>query len=349
MQDSKDLLRDSYDYDLPESMIATRPASPRDHSKLLVYNNKTSEIVHTHFYELSKYLPVKTLLVFNESKVFPCRLYGQKKTGGKAELFLLSLIPHHGGYECLIRARGKKEVSDIFLFDGMEATIIDILEGGSFLVSFNISHEELLNLIDRVGNIPIPPYIRGGLSDEKDKEDYQTIYAKDSGSVAAPTAGLHFTKEVFKSLDDRGIKKDFITLHVGAGTFKTVDCDSILDHVMHEELYSISEKTASNLNENYGNIIAVGTTTLRTLESSFDKKTSKFHGGELLGTKIFLYPGVPVNSVKGLITNFHLPKSTLLMLVSSLIGREKTLELYEIAKKENYRFFSYGDSMLILR
>lgn len=350
MQEIDDLKRESYNFYLPKELIADRPVLGRDGSRLLVYDVKKDEVSHHHFYELASFLPEESLLVMNESKVFPCRLFGNKKSGGKAELFILSLLSQNDEYECLIRARGKKEIGDEFVFSSLEVKITDFGFDGSFKVRFNLSHTELLNILETEGEIPIPPYIRNGVSDEKDKTDYQTVYAKETGSVAAPTAGLHFTQRVFEELEKKKIKKDFVTLHVGAGTFKPVTTDHILDHKMHEEFYSISESTLKNLNDHHGKVFAVGTTTLRSLESSFDKATNKFVSTEgLKGTSIFLYPGVEVKSIAGLVTNFHLPESTLLMLVSSLIGREKALELYKIAIENKYRFFSYGDAMLIIR
>lgn len=350
MQVQDDLKRESYNFYLPKELIADRPIEGRDNSRLLVYDIKKDQVSHHHFHELAKFLPEESLLVMNQSKVFPCRLFGHKKSGGKAELFILSLLNVNDDYECLIRARGKKEIGDEFIFSSLEAKISDFGFDGSFRVRFNVSHQELLDILENEGEIPIPPYIRNGVSDEKDKTDYQTVYAKDTGSVAAPTAGLHFTQRVFEELDKKKIKKDFVTLHVGAGTFKPVATDHILDHKMHEEFYSISDSTLKNLNEHYGKIFAVGTTTLRSLESSFDKNSNQFIADAgLRGTSIFLYPGIEVKSIAGLITNFHLPESTLLMLVSSLIGREKALELYQIAIENKYRFFSYGDAMLIIR
>ena len=346
-----DQLTQSYYYDLPEHFIAKRPITGRDGSKLLVYKVATNEIIHTRFNQLPEYLSSDHHLVLNQSKVFPCRLLGQKNTGGKIELFLLSLVHEGGKYPCMIRSNGKKKVGDKFEFDKLIAEIVERSETGDFLVKFNLSHDELLNFLEHQAHIPIPPYIRSGVADEQDKEDYQTVYAKDTGSVAAPTAGLHFTPDLFDKIVAKGIQKSFVTLHVGAGTFKTVSAENIKDHKMHEELYSIEKDTLKKLNKNK-KIIAVGTTTLRVLESSYhDEDGFKFKPKDdgLAGTDIFLYPGKKVKSISGLITNFHLPESTLLMLVSSLIGRVKALELYEEAKKMDYRFFSYGDGMLILR
>jgi S-adenosylmethionine:tRNA ribosyltransferase-isomerase len=345
-----DLLLDSYDYELNKSFIADRPVAGRHHSKLLVYNVQTNEVVHTNFLELDKYLPENSTLVMNQTKVFPCRLLGQKETGGKVEVFFLSLIAKDGFYPALVRTRSKKKIGDTFHFGELIVKIEDLGEEGSFIVSVNQDHNSLIDLLKKHAQIPIPPYIRGGIADEKDLEDYQTTYAKELGSVAAPTAGLHFTKEVFSKLEKKNVTKAFVTLHVGAGTFKPVMTENIKDHNMHSEIYDIDDDNLNKLNS-ASKVFAVGTTSLRVLESSYKKGLFKLPPIELkpYSTNIFLHPGVEVNSIDGLITNFHLPKSSLLMLVSSLIGREKTLELYEIAKQENYRFFSYGDAMLIIR
>lgn len=346
---NSDQLTEAYNYELPQHFIASRPAQRRDKSKLLVFNAQTSQIIHTSFDQISEYLDSSHLLVLNQSKVFPCRLYGNKESGGKVELFLLSLIKRGEFYPCLIRSNGKKKIGEKYYFFGeLEATIQERTVEGDFLVEFNLSHENLLLFLERKAQIPIPPYIRDGIADEKDIEDYQTVYAKEVGSVAAPTAGLHFTTEVFESLKKKGVKKAFVTLHVGAGTFKTVSSENILDHKMHLEYFQVDSQNLSLLNQEK-NIIAVGTTTLRVLESIYRDGKYQFDSESMGATDIFLYPGKEVRSIKGLLTNFHLPKSTLLMLVSSIIGREKTLELYEEAKSKDYRFFSYGDAMLILR
>lgn len=343
-----DLLTESYSYELDPSFIASRPAQRRDASKLMVYNSKTSEIIHTIFSEIDKFIEPGTLLVKNQSKVFPCRLFGEKSSGGKVELFLLSLIAIDGNYPAMIRSNGKKRIGDKFQFGDLEVEIKERGEEGDFLIKVNLAPDKFLDFLERNANVPIPPYIRDGIADEKDKDDYQTIFAKNMGSVAAPTAGLHFTQEVFGKLTKKGVDHASVTLHVGAGTFKTVQSENINDHIMHSENYTVSHDDLEKLNSS-SKRIAVGTTTLRVLESSFDGSKFDIEADKLYSTNIFLHPGVEVNSIKGLITNFHLPKSTLLMLVSSLIGREKTLELYEIAKNKNYRFFSYGDAMLILR
>ena len=343
-----DLNLDSYDFELDKSFIASRPVEGRHNSKLLVYNASTDKVTHTHFYNIGDFLPSESLLVLNKSKVFPCRLLGNKKTGGKIEVFFLSLIASNKLYPAFVKSRGKKKVGEEFIFDDLIVTIKDILNDGSFLVSVNLSHDEFINFLEEKAKIPIPPYIRDGVSDDRDLEDYQTTYADELGSVAAPTAGLHFTNEVFNSLEIKNINKAFVTLHVGAGTFKPVTCENILEHEMHSEFFNIEKQDLDSLNS-AKKIFAVGTTSLRVLESTYNDGKHKLVGEYPFSTNLFLYPGKEVKSIDGLITNFHLPKSSLIMLVSSLIGREKTLELYEIAKNNNYRFFSYGDAMLIIR
>lgn len=349
--DPADLLLSSYDFDLPAERVASRPVPGRHHSKLLVYDQATDTVTDTFFYNISEFLPKESMLVLNQSKVFPCRLLGEKTTGGKVELFLLSLLPESNSYPALIKSSGKKKVGERILFGELEAKIVALAEKGGFYVEFNKDHAELIDLLDKIGKIPIPPYIRGGESDEKDEQDYQTVYAKEKGSVAAPTAGLHFTEQIFESLEQAGIDKAFVTLHVGAGTFMPVKSENIQEHQMHSEFYSIDEANVEKIQKKIGNIIAVGTTSLRTLESAYSSSKNNIflEAGEWYETDIFLYPGKDVHSIAGLITNFHLPKSTLLMLVSSLIGREKTLKLYQHAIEKEYRFFSYGDAMLILR
>lgn len=343
---NQDLLTASYDYDLPAELIAERALDERDESRLLVYNEVTGEVEHTQFKHLSNYLSENHHLVLNQSKVFPCRFYTQKPTGGKVEVFILSLIPIDGMYEVMLRSSGKKNLEDKYTCDDLTFTLSKITED-KFFVTINKTHNEFIEKLDKLGNIPIPPYIRDGIADEKDKEQYQTVYAKELGSVAAPTAGLHFTDDVFKSLESKGIQKSFVTLHVGVGTFKPVKDESILEHKMHSEIFEIEKNELQKINNHNDSLIAVGTTSLRVLESLWEKNAFKEMPNSY--TDIFLYPGIPVASIQGLITNFHLPKSTLIMLVSCLIGREKTLELYNLAVKEKYRFFSYGDSMLILR
>lgn len=340
-----DLQLSSYHFDLPEELIAQRPDAS---SRLLVYKVLTNEVIHDYFANIGDYLPSESLLVFNRSKVFPSRLLGTKKSGGKAELFLLSTTSQYGIYPALIKTSSKKKIGDQYIFSSDLVAILEkINQDGTFGVSFN--NKEIIPFLEKHAKIPIPPYIRNGESDELDRKNYQTIYAKEVGSVAAPTAGLHFSNELFKKLESHKIKKAFVTLHVGLGTFKPVTVNNLLDHQMHSEKFMVDEinnKLINNARITEKKIFAVGTTSLRVLESIYGKEIDS---NNLYETDIFLYPGKEVKSIQGLITNFHLPQSTLLMLVSSLIGREKALELYDIAIKERYRFFSYGDGMLIIR
>lgn len=346
---TNDLLLSSYDFDLPPELIADRPVPDRHSSRLLVFNEATGEISHSTYRKIGDFLPRESTLVFNRSRVFPCRLLGKKLSGGEAEVFILSLLIEQGTYPAMIRASGKRKVGDEFTFGELAATLQEVKGDGTFRVKFNCSHDELLNQLEEIGKIPIPPYIRGGESDELDKKTYQTVYAKETGSVAAPTAGLHFSEELLSDLQKQGHTLASVTLHVGAGTFAPVKAENILEHKMHEEFYSIDAENLK-LIQSAKFRIAVGTTSLRTLESAWQNGNVQFdQSSGLKGTSIFLHPGKEVHSIDALVTNFHLPKSTLIMLVSSLIGREKTLELYRVAVKERYRFFSYGDGMLILR
>lgn len=340
-----DLQLSSYHFDLPEELIAQRPCGS---SRLLVYQCSTDKVTHDTFDNIGNYLPPESLLVFNRSKVFPSRLIGTKKSGGKAELFLLGLESEDGIYQTLIKTRSKKKLGDRLLFPGeLEATICKLGQDGTFGVQFN--RTDLKKYLSEHALIPIPPYIRKGESDEEDKVSYQTVYAKEEGSVAAPTAGLHFKNHLLEKLRHQKIKMAFVTLHVGLGTFRPVSAEHLSDHQMHSENYFIDELNRQIIEEarlKARKIFAVGTTSLRVLESSFEKGHAP---NKVYSTQIFLHPGVDIKSVDGLITNFHLPKSSLLMLVSALIGREKTLDLYAQAIKERYRFFSYGDGMLIIK
>lgn len=348
MELNKDLFLSSYDYPLDKSKIALRPLPCRSESKLMVYDQENKKCSHQQFKDIIDLIPENSVLVLNQSKVQKARVLGRKESGGKAEIFILEHTDNIG--QGLIKCRGTKKIGDKFVFNNACAEIIEI-RNGEFVLKFD---KAVYNILDSEGKIPIPPYIRNGESDEKDLIDYQTVFAKEEGSVAAPTAGLHFTKELLDQLKSRGVEIVYITLHVGLGTFLPVKEDDISKHSMHKEKFSISEaalKTLNNAKELGRKITAVGTTSLRSLESMYDfnKDRFEFELGDYQETDIFLHPGVHVGSIDGLITNFHLPKSTLLMLVSSLIGREKCLELYDLALKNNYRFFSYGDSMYIKR
>ncbi|AYF44393.1 S-adenosylmethionine:tRNA ribosyltransferase-isomerase [Halobacteriovorax sp. BALOs_7] len=345
----EDLQLSAYDYDLPKELIATRPVEGRHHSRLLVYNCQTDTVSHHTFNELVNFLPQETTLVLNQSKVFPCRLKGKKETGGSIEVFFLTVEPNKDGlYRALVKANGKKKAGDIYHFeDGLTIEINGNIEG-EFLIRPSLIGNDLINYLNAHALVPIPPYIRGGESDEQDKKDYQTVFANELGSVAAPTAGLHFTDELLSKIKEEGHDIAKVTLHVGLGTFAPVKVDNLEDHKMHSENYCVDKSDFEKI-KNAKKRFAVGTTSLRTLETIWQAGVENYTPGELKDTDIFLHPGVDVKSIDGLITNFHLPKSTLLMLVSALIGREKTLELYDIAVKEKYRFFSYGDAMLILR
>lgn len=345
-----DLELSSYDYELPSELIASRPMEKRDESRLLAFDMSSRSITHTKFKQLTDLLPANSTLVLNQSKVFPCRLIGRKSTGGEAEAFVLSLLPKDGNYQVLLKAGGKRKIGDSFHFDSLVLHLTEIGAEGTFWVSPNFGHMEFLSFLELKGGIPIPPYIRDGIADEKDREDYQTVFAANSGSVAAPTAGLHFTPELLEQIKTKGHKIAYVTLHVGLGTFRPVKTATITDHQMHSENYSVSKENADLIRASKGRIVAVGTTALRVLESSWKDGDFDFPvEGQYRETRIFLHPGIPVHSICGLVTNFHLPQSSLLMLVSAIIGREKVLKLYSEAINERYRFFSYGDAMFIKR
>lgn len=360
----KDFQLPSYDFSLPSDLVATRPASPRDRSQLMVYRLGEREARHTQFFRLLEYLPSPSLalLVFNQSKVFPCRLLGKRSTGGACELFLLSREenPICRTHLALIRSKqkGKKKQGDRYFFpEGLEARIVAVRGNGQFEVQLNLdSPEALASYLERWGKVPLPPYIRKGESDERDRGDYQTVFARDVGigSVAAPTAGLHFTHQLLEQLQQGGVEFAKVSLHVGLGTFAPVKTQDIRNHTMHTEYFSVDAEHARRIREaqrKRKKIIAVGTTSLRVLQSSLDEKGQfAFWPGQERVTNLFIHPGVSVSpSVDGLITNFHWPQSSLLMLVSSLVGREKLLQLYGEAIERRYRFFSYGDAMLILK
>lgn len=340
---NEDLKLEAYDYELPEERIAARPVEGRHHSKLLVYKQNSDEIVHEIFKDIVDEIPAGTTIVLNQSKVFPCRLFGQKSTGAKAEVFVLSLEKEDLGYPVLIKTGGKKKVGDRFLFaQDFSCTIVKINDG-TFEVEF-ADNAKASDVVNALGSIPLPPYIRDGVSDEMDKETYQTVFAKEYGSVAAPTAGLHFTDELFSKLKEKNIEIAYVTLHVGLGTFAPVKSENIKDHNMHSERFFIDDENLKKI-KSASKLVAVGTTSLRVLESM----PENVEANKVFETDIFLHPGVEVKSIDGLITNFHLPKSSLIMLVSALIGREKTLSLYKTAIENDYRFFSYGDAMFIKR
>ncbi|MCB9060856.1 MAG: tRNA preQ1(34) S-adenosylmethionine ribosyltransferase-isomerase QueA [Halobacteriovoraceae bacterium] len=340
-----DLLLDSYDYALPPELIAIRPLARRDNSKLLVFFQKNNEILHTTFSELPNILQKNDLIVRNQSEVFSCRIKARKKSGGSVEIFFLTPFANKSGeFRALLKSNGKKRIGDTLYAHELTFVINGRNEYGEFFLKN--AQNDLSDFLKKHGLVPIPPYIRKGAADFNDEQDYQTHFAKYTGSVAAPTAGLHYTKHLDQKLLDKGIEIANVTLHVGPGTFSPVSSTHLTDHKMHTEEYFIEKKDLEKIREHRGRIIANGTTTLRVLESIYNQEILP---DTIYSTNIFLHPGKDIKSVDGLITNFHLPKSTLLILVSCLIGREKTLELYSEAIKQKYRFYSYGDAMLILR
>lgn len=345
-----------FDYNLPKELIAQKPAEKRDFSRLMVLDRETGSVEHKHFYDILDYLQPTDCLVMNNSKVLPARLFGVKKeTGANIEFLLIKRI-EGDKWETMVRPGKRLKPGDTVFFGDdekthLEADILDYGADGTRIVQFN--YEGIfLERLEELGKMPLPPYIERE-STLDDKSRYQTIYCKEEGSVAAPTAGLHFTEEILKKAKEKGVKEAFVTLHVGIGTFRPVKCEKIEEHQMHFEEYFVDEKNAAIINETIkkgGRIISVGTTSTRTLESAayFDEESEKYLVKVGSGsTGIFIYPGYKFKIINSLITNFHLPKSTLLMLISALYDRERILEAYEVAVNEKYRFFSYGDAMLI--
>jgi len=339
---SPELLTENYDYELPEGFIATKPVHPRDQAKLLVYDRKTDTVTHTTFKHLLDFLPESCDVFLNDTRVIKARIFGKKKSGGKVELlFNKPLDATH----YLVLIRGKVKVGTELMFDhDLVATVTQLNRDGSRVVTFThkniqIRFEDLVLILDEIGHLPLPPYMQRE-DNKEDETDYQTLFAENAGAVAAPTASLHFTPELFDALKKRHLTHK-ITLHVGAGTFKPVEAEQILDHPMHSEYFHISAEAAEALNSEKP-ILAIGTTVTRTVE--YYVRTRKTEGE----CDLFLNPHNLPQRVTHLLTNFHLPKSTLIMLVSAFIGREKTLQLYKEAIEKKYRFFSYGDAMLIL-
>lgn len=332
-------------YDLPEELIAQTPLEKRDSSRLLVLGKEDGSIAHRHFYDILDYLLPGDCLVMNDSRVLPARLLGHRPTGGAAEVLLLRDL---GGnrWECLCKPGRKLQAGAEVIFGNGEltATICEICEDGNRIVEF---HYEgiFLEVLESLGKMPLPPYIKAELPDQ---ERYQTVYSREVGSAAAPTAGLHFTEELLEKIRQKGIATAFVTLHVGLGTFRPVKAEDISGHHMHSELCMISEETAAVLNETKrkgGRIVCVGTTSCRTLESLAGEDGNFCPSSKW--TDIFIYPGYKFRAMDALITNFHLPESTLVMLVSAFAGRDNVLSAYEEAVKERYRFFSFGDAMFI--
>ncbi len=332
-------------YDLPEELIAQTPLQQRDSSRLLVLDRETGKVTHRHFYDIIEYLQPGDCLVMNDSRVLPARLLGHRPTGGAVEVLLLRDLGDKK-WECLCKPGRKMQVGNEVIFGNGELTAVvtKVQEDGNRVIEFR--YEGIfLEVLERLGKMPLPPYIKAELADQ---ERYQTVYSRAVGSAAAPTAGLHFTNELLEQIRAKGIKTAFVTLHVGLGTFRPVKAEDISDHHMHSELCMISEETARILNEtkkNGGRIICVGTTSCRTLES-LAKEDGSFEAGSKW-TDIFIFPGDSFKAMQGLITNFHLPESTLVMLVSAFAGREHVLSAYDQAVQERYRFFSFGDAMYI--
>ena len=337
--------KSDFDFYLPEELIAQTPLEKRDTSRLLHLDKQTGEIEHKHFYDIKQYLHEGDCLVLNDARVLPARLIGARPTGGTVELVLLKDLGDNR-WECLSRPGRKTKPGQELVFGNGELTAVveEVTLGGNRIVKF--SYEGIfLEILERLGKMPLPPYIKEEL---QDSERYQTVYSKELGSAAAPTAGLHFTKELLAEIADMGVKICYVTLHVGLGTFRPVKADKIEDHEMHSEFCIVPEETAETVNtvkRAGGRVIAVGTTSCRTLESfTTEDGTLQATSG---WTNIFIYPGYKFKCIDALITNFHLPESTLIMLVSALAGRENILNAYNTAVKERYRFFSFGDAMMI--
>lgn len=335
-----------FDFYLPEELIAQHPLERRDYSRLMVLDKETGEIENKHFYDVINYLNPGDTLVLNNTRVMPARLIGEKaESGGKIEFLLLKRI-EGDKWECLAKPGKRAKIGAEFVFgEGkLRCKVVDIIEEGNRIIEF--SYDGIFEqVLDELGEMPLPPYITERLDD---KERYQTVYSKEKGSAAAPTAGLHFTKELLEEVKEKGINIAYVTLHVGLGTFRPVKVDDVNEHVMHSEFYHLEEEDAKIINETKkrGNkIISVGTTSTRTLETIGDE--NGFVKAQSGWTNIFIYPGYKFKVVDKLITNFHLPESTLIMLVSALAGKEKVMNAYNEAVKERYRFFSFGDSMII--
>ncbi len=346
------MLVSEFDYTLPENLIAQTPSDKRENSKMLVLNRESHTLSHKHFYDIVDLIDDEHILILNNTKVIPARLYGYKDTGAKIEVFLLKEKENHE-WEVLIKpSKRVKSGTIVKISEELSVEILYPLEDdGKWRVKM-LYQGNILDILHKVGNIPLPPYIERKMTNEElkklDFERYQTVYAKDEGSVAAPTAGLHFTQDILKKLEQKGVKIGYVTLNVGIGTFRPVKCENVLDHKMDSESFEISKETAELINNAKAEnkkLIAVGTTTVRTLETAFKQfgciKECKS------ASELFIYPPYEFQVVDKLITNFHLPKSTLLMLVSALAGKDFIFEAYKEAIKNNYRFYSYGDCMFI--
>lgn len=334
-------------YDLPKELIAQTPIEPRDHSRMMVLSRENNTIEHKHFYDFIDYLTPGDCLILNNTRVLPARMYGVKKDTGAIVEFLLLNNLGNDRWETITGPGKRAKVDAEFSFgDGLlTCKIEEVLDNGNRIAKFSYDASNIYEVLDKVGEMPLPHYITEKL---EDKERYQTVYSKELGSAAAPTAGLHFTNEIMSKIQEKGIKIGYVTLHVGIGTFRPVKSENIEDHEMHSEHYQIPKETADLINETKksgGRVVAVGTTCCRTLESVMSSQGEMKEFDDW--TSIFIYPGYKFKCIDALLTNFHLPESTLIMLVSALYNREKILEAYETAVKEKYRFFSFGDCMFI--
>lgn len=336
---------DDFDYYLPEELIAQHPAEKRDHARLLVLDKETGDVSDKYFYDIIDYLNPGDVLVMNDTRVIPARLFGHRED--KEESIEVFLLHNTEGktWECLVRPGKKMKIGTKIIFsEDLSGQVKDIKEDGNRIIKF--SYEGIFNeILDKLGNVPLPPYIKEEL---KEPEEYQTVYSKNPGSVAAPTAGLHFTKDLLNQIEEKGIKLAYLTLDVGLGTFRPVSVEDVNDHKMHSEFYTLSQETADIINEareSGHRVIATGTTSIRTLESVYKKcgKITEDSGW----TDIFIYPGFEYKVVDAFITNFHLPKSTLVMLVAAFTSREMILDTYKYAVDNKYRFFSFGDAMFL--
>jgi len=339
--------KQDFQFDLPKSLIAEKPCENRSDSRLMVIDPQKQSIFHQQFHQLVDFLNPEDCLIFNNTKVIPARLFGEKESGGKVEVLIERVIEHDGGSHCVAQVRASNTPKDGVKIIISEHFVLQVSgREGAFFVLDNLSQRPLMELIEENGSMPLPPYIERK-ADEFDEKRYQTVYAEHAGAVAAPTAGLHFDQMLLKKIADKGISHDFVTLHVGAGTFAPIRVDNIAEHAMHSEWFSVPQSVVDLVNKtrkNGGRVIAVGTTSVRCLESASVVGELTAKSGE---TNIFITPGYRFKSIDGLITNFHLSESTLIMLVSALAGKDFVLKAYNDAIKKKYRFFSYGDSMFI--
>lgn len=335
-------------YDLPQELIAQTPIEPRDQSRLMVVDKNTGEVTHKIFKDLIDYLNPNDCLILNDTRVIPARIYGVKKETGAVVEFLLLKQSENNVWECLCKPGKRAKIGTEFVFgEGLvECEVVDITDDGNRKIQFKCDLKEIYTILDKIGKMPLPPYITEEL---KNGERYQTVYSRELGSAAAPTAGLHFTKELLKRIEQKGIKIGYVTLHVGLGTFRPVKVDDVTKHKMHTEHYHISKQTADLINKtkaNGGRVISVGTTSTRTLESVATKNGCICEDED--DTSIFIYPGYEFKCIDGLVTNFHLPESTLIMLISAFAGYDNVMNAYKIAVDERYRFFSFGDACLFI-